>query len=481
MAAACVVIVSAPFNALAKDGVVVVGEGHSRSNSFSTTPFESKPTVESKDPSIASVSWKGEESGSMVITGVKEGTTRVRIRGKIRVTEIGPGAKKILTVKPYSRIITVKVVKSDRYTKVAVIFVKQKMSIKFPNRYRKSTPVKNSNRRVVTVTSQTRTRVTIRGVRVGKSRLTFLLEVKLKSGKKKKVPANILVKVIDGKPPKGKEHVSIGWDDMLILSVPDAKGKRKIVKPKKEEDKKVSMLEDWPAQDGVYCSFKASGLNYGAIGDLTIENSTDKPVTVTVPPGLLLDSDDPKIQDLYVADVPTEKPCAGAGQIGKPITISPYAALAIKDIPGFCPDGEKDAPAAETEGQSVYTACKPDDKSGPLLEAIAAVKKMDVGALKLDVFGEKKARAMICQGALWRIDSRIDEAPDNEFTSEKLKARFFEAFSTSAKAALDKMPPKKREQAETVVKDDIKKLVAAADFVTKKHAPKVSIKEALDV
>ncbi|MDP7290369.1 MAG: hypothetical protein QGH94_20470, partial [Phycisphaerae bacterium] len=281
---------------------------------------------------------------------------------------------------------------------------------------------------------------------------------------------------------QGKQYsFGFGWDDMLILSVPDAKGKRKIVKPEKKGDKRVGMLEDWPAQPGVFCSFRASGRNYGAIGDLTIENSTDKPVTVTVPPGLLLDSDDPKVQDLYVANVPTETPCAGAGEIGKPITIPPHIAYAIKDIPGFCPDGEKDPPAAETEEKSVYTACKPDKKSATLLKAIAAVKQMDVGELKLKVFGEKKARAMVCQGALWQVDSRIDEEPDNEFTSEKLKKQFFTAFTTSAKAALDKMPPEKREKVESVVKDDIKKLVAAADFVTKKHAPKASVKNVRDV
>ncbi len=475
-------VLSGPHMAAAQSGVIVVGEGHSRSQSFGKVPFESKPKIESRNPAIATVSWKGEESGSLIITGVKEGKTKVRIRGKVRVTEIGPGGKKLLTVKPYSKIVLVKVVKSDKYTKVAVIYVKQKMSVKFPDRYRKATPVKNSNRRVVTVTSQTRTRVTFRGVRVGKARLTFLLEVKLKNGKKKKVPANILVKVIDKKIPDGKTHVSIGWDNMLILSVPDAEGKRKIVKPgKKKDDKRVGMLEDWPAQPGVFCSFRASGRNYGAIGDLTIDNSTDKPVTVTIPPGLLLDSDDPKVQDLYVADVPTETPCAGAGEIGKPITIPPHVAYAIKDIPGFCPDGEKDAPEPETEEKSVYTACQPDEKSATLLEAIAAVKQMDIGELKLNVFGEKKARAMVCQGALWRVDSRIDEEPDNEFTSERLNKQFFSAFTTSAKATLDKMPPAKREKVETVVKDDIRKLVAAADFVTKKHAPKASVKNVRDV
>ncbi|MBT3200034.1 MAG: hypothetical protein HN350_08955 [Phycisphaerales bacterium] len=483
-------ILSAPLSAAAEEGVTVVGEGHSRSASFGKVPFESKPKIKSKDPSIATVSWKGEESGSLVITGVKEGTTVVTVTGKVRVTEIGPGAKKILTVKPYKASVTVKVIKSEKYTKMAVIYVKQKMSIKFPKRYKKATPVKNSNRRVVTVTSQTRTRITIRGVKVGESWLTFLMEVKLKNGKKKKVPANILVRVIAGKPKKDKTHVSIGWDDLyigevIIVNPPPGMDKhgKPIPIPEKDDDddEEVGMLQDWPAQDGVYCSFKASGRNYGGIGDITIENATDKPVTVTVPPGLLLDSDTPQVQDLYVADVPTETPCGGAKDIDKPITIAPNASYVIKDVPGFCPDGEKDPPKPETEGQSVYTACKPDEKASTLLDAIAAVKKMDVGKMKLDVFKEDKARAMVCQGTLWQVDSKIDAEPDNDFTSEKLNARFFEAFTASAKEALEKMPETKREKVETVVKDDIKKIVAAADFITKKTTTKSATGKTLEI
>ncbi len=44
-------------------------------------------------------------------------------------------------------------------------------------------------------------------------------------------------------------------------------------------------------------TFIPSGRNYGNIGDLILTNTTDKDVSVTVPPGLLLDSNDPKIQD----------------------------------------------------------------------------------------------------------------------------------------------------------------------------------------
>lgn len=483
MLAVGIVILSAPFDVAAEDDVVVVGEGHSRTKSFGKTPFDSKPAVSSADASIATASWTGEESGSLVITGVKEGTTTVTVKGRIRVVEIGPGAKNILTVKPYVGTVTVKVIKSEKYTKLAIIHVKQKMSIKFPKEYRKASPVKNSNRRVVTVTSQTGVRITIRGEKVGESWLTFLMEVKLKDGKKKKVPASILVRVIAGKPEKDETHVSKGWDELFIgeiIILNPGPGMDEHGKPiPKPEDKEVGMLQDWPSQEGIYCSFQASGRNYGAIGDLTIENATEKPVTVTVPPGLLLDSDDPKVQDLYVADVPTEEPCAGAKDIDKPITIAPNASYAIKDIPGFCPDGEKDPPAAETDGQSVYTAVKPDEKAGTLLDAIAAVKKMDVGNLKLDVFKEKKARAMIAQGSLWQIDSKIDEEPNNDFTSENLKTRFFEAFKVSAKDSLEKMSTAKRKQVETVVKDDIQKIVAATDFVTKQSTSKSSIKKVL--
>ena len=469
---ALLVLLVIPFDALAEEGTVVIGVGHSRKKSFGKIPFESKPTVTSSKPGIASATWTGEESGTLVITGVEEGTAEVTVKGKVRVVNFNNG-RRLVTVKPYSASVTVKVIKSQKYTKLAVIYVKQSMTVKFPKDLRlRTSTVKNSNRRCVFVKSRTAVQITFRGKRAGESWLTFTLVKTLKDGTKKKVPGNILVRVLDKKPKKNERHVSIGWDDLYIgeiILVNPGPDMDEHGQPKKK-DKRIGMLQDWPGQEGVYCSFQASGRNYGVVGDLTIENETDKPVTVTVPPGLLLDSSDPEVQDLYVADVPTEEPCSGAKEIDKPITVAPNTSYSIKDVPGFCPDAEKDPPASETGGESVYSVCKPDEKSTVLLDTIAAVKKLDVGALKLGVFEKDKARAMVCQGALWQVDSQVDEEKGNECTPKELNTKFFEAFTASAKDTLEKMPEKKREKVETVVKDDIKKIVDAADFISKKCA-----------
>ncbi len=192
----------------------------------------------------------------------------------------------------------------------------------------------------------------------------------------------------------------------------------------------------WPGAKGVRSTFVPSGRNYGNIGRFILKNNTDKPVTVVVHPGMLLDSSDPATQDLHIALVPTETPCEGAKYVGKPITIQPGATFVMADMPGFCPDFEKDPPK---KGDAAVYACKqPDEKSKVLLATIALVKKINVASLDLDVFGEDKARQMMCQGALWVVDSRIDDVEANEVSSDSLIALYWQAFQTLAKAKLER-------------------------------------------
>ncbi len=220
---------------------------------------------------------------------------------------------------------------------------------------------------------------------------------------------------------------------------------------------------EWP--DGVVISFVASGLNYGNIGDLTITNTSDKPVTCSVPPGTLLDSGDPTIQDLYVADVPTETPCSGAAELGQPITLAPGESHTISQVPGFCPDFEL-APPAEGESDN-YTCRPPDEKGEQLLSVVEAAGNLDIGEAGLDVFGEQKVREMVTQGACWMADSKIDEEPDNDVTSEQLTDRFWDTFTTAADEQLTTMPAEQRDEAEDMVRRDIKKIVAMTSFVAK--------------
>ena len=75
------VLLSTSITALGEEGVIVLGEGHSKSKSFGKVPFEKKPTIKSDDPGVATATWVGEESGTLIVSGVKEGTTEVIFSG----------------------------------------------------------------------------------------------------------------------------------------------------------------------------------------------------------------------------------------------------------------------------------------------------------------------------------------------------------------------------------------------------------------
>jgi hypothetical protein len=192
-------------------------------------------------------------------------------------------------------------------------------------------------------------------------------------------------------------------------------------------------------------------------------------VTVTVPAGMLLDSSDPATQDLYIALVPVETPCQGAKYVGKSVTVKAGDTFVMKDMPGFCPDYEKDPP--RKDDTAVYTCKQPDGKSKVLLVTIGAVRTIDVTSLKLAVFENAKAATMMTQGALWMVDARIDKVKDNEVSDKDLSDRFYGTFAASAKISLDKMAPDARKRAETIVRSDIIKIVAAISFVTKQRVP----------
>ena len=229
------------------------------------------------------------------------------------------------------------------------------------------------------------------------------------------------------------------------------------------------VCESWPKQEGVTATFVPSGLNYGNLGELHVVNSTDEAVTVTVPPGLLLDSKDPTVQDLYVINVPTETPCSGGEKIGEPITVGPDGSCTIEEVPGVCPDYELDPP---TKGDSEnYTCMTPDEKGEELVSVVETAKDVDISEMELKVFKPEKAVCMITQGACWMTDSRLDEVPGNEVTEDEIEDRFWGTFVTAAGEKLTSMPPEQKETVEETVQSDIEKIVEGISFVTKEHTP----------
>jgi len=254
----------------------------------------------------------------------------------------------------------------------------------------------------------------------------------------------------------------VDWRDCICCKAPAADAE-----PETPKKKFGWLVPSGLVGEGLFCMFIPSGRNYGDIGDLLITNPTDEPVTCVVPDGMLLDSSDPITQDLYVANVPTETPCSGAELIGRPVTVGAGESYLMRDLPGYCPDFELAPP---DEGVcDIYTPCAPDERGARLLEVIAAVQGFDVGPVKLDLFEEGKAREMMCQGALWTVESAFDDVEGNEVTAEQLAGRYWEAFETSAGAALEAMPSDQRQETEELVRDEIRRIVSATSFVAKGH------------
>lgn len=426
-------------------------------------------TVTSDKPKIATATWGGGDTGPVIINGVSEGEAVVTVKGKVRVISFGikrNGEKAaFLRNEDFTDYVNVTVVEAETEQRVVMIHKRQRMTLSLGKTGRIRT-IQNGDDAVIRVHRNTLSTFTIIGKREGFSLVTVKF-TRMEKGKKKNITGLVYVTVYGGKR-EGPRTIRMGWDAMpepthriIIIDPEESAGSKKSKKP----EKKVSQVPAWPGIEGVHCTFVPSGRNYGDIGDFVIKNATDEPVTVTVPPGMLLDSSDGAVQDLYVADVPTETPCAGADDIGKPITIQPEAYRIIQDVPGFCPDFEKEPPGKDDT--SVYACRQPDEKSKVLLDTIESVKKLDVGALKLDVFGKDKARAMVAQGSLWMVDSEIDEEKGNEVAGEDLSDKFYETFASAAKGSLDRMSPDNRKQAEKLVKDDIKKIVQATSFVAK--------------
>ena len=409
----------------------------------------------SGDPDIATAKWGDEDTGPLIITGVKEGKTLVTLTGKVRLMVMGTSGSKdaVLRSRQFTEYVDVKVIDAEVETRMVRLHKDQEMTINLARGARIAS-ITVADKAVLWVHKNTLTKFTLNAKEIGLTLVTVKFTRRVK-GRRKKVTGLIYVLVYEGKR-EGPKIKKDAWGAM-----PEPTHKIIILPPRKKKPKPPA----WPPKKGVKTGFIPSGRNYGDVGDLVIKNTTGQPVTVTIPPGLLLDSFFEAVQDLYLAVVAMEKPCEGAKYIGKPFTIQPGQTVVVEHLPGFCPDFEKDPP--KKNDTAVYACRQPDKKSKALLDTIAAAKTVDVGKLKLEVFGEKKARAMITQGALWAVDSHVDDEQGNEVSNTDLTDRFYGAFTRSAKAALDKMPPENRKQAEKLVKDDIKKMVGVTDFLAK--------------
>jgi len=429
-------------NLVAPDGMVTVEVGHSWRKSFSNTPFESKPKVTVDKPNIASVSWEGEESGTLVITGVAEGEAVVTVKGKVRVAGLGAGGG--LTVRDVSGTIRVKVTATGEYSRIVVMHVGQKVSVKFPKgmRLEAQTP-NNSNPSVVFVRRNSSKQITLRGKKKGESWLTFKLFVKQKDGKEKEVPGTIWVIVKAGKPPRKEKHIKIGWDALPTGII---------------------------TMDGRISLWAPSGGNYGNIGNACYVNYGGDEGTCGVEDGSWVRCNDDRYQDgIVVTDVPTygEDPPSGCSSLDKEFPLPSETIVVVKDVPGACTVLAKPPPPAGDV--TLCTLEPPDEDSETLVNVVDQVSQIDFTKKPLTGMLPQQAKATACQAAVWKVGSHIDPIKGNEVTNEDLRDHFFNTYLTATATTREKMTPEKREEMDTIVRDDLTTVIESVDFATKKH------------
>ncbi len=224
--------------------------------------------------------------------------------------------------------------------------------------------------------------------------------------------------------------------------------------------------------------FNPSGRNYGAVGNVGYVNYGDDAETAVLEDGSYVTTDG-EDQDFVVTNVPTQgDPPAGATALGVALPVPSETIVVVKDAPGICADGEKDPPAAGTPG---YTIEEPNDKSLAVVDVVDTISKIDFSKKPLKGMTPEQAKETACQAAAWQVESQIDEVDGNEISDEELTERFFATYVTATAEARKKMTAKQRKEMDGIVRDDLKTVVNSIDFVTKKHADKQLVSDAVSL
>jgi hypothetical protein len=231
-----------------------------------------------------------------------------------------------------------------------------------------------------------------------------------------------------------------------------------------DEQRGRGMEQSWEGgPGGCQYFFVATGKTYGHLGDLVITNVSDMTVSGRVDNGSCLVSSDDVIQDLRVLTLPCEAP-PDVYKLGTEFKIQPGKTKRLA-LTGTCDDFGKPAPAKGVK--DLYTLKGPDKEGKIIVNAVKRGVKFDPGKLKLKVFSPDQAHPMILQSLVWFVESRCDDTDGNEVTLEQLEEFYVNKWEKdeTARKALAKMNPDQRLQADQMVKEDMKKIVASINFL----------------
>jgi hypothetical protein len=219
------------------------GESAARSTSKHRVVAGSVKAV-SGDPGVATVSKPTGDSAKVTITGVKEGTTTVKVSGKIVVFNVGVNRNQLTTERAYETYIDVTVKKPGGFAKLLVMKKNQVVSVDFPKNMRMTGKLTNSNHKVATVRRNSSKKLTVNASKKGTTTVITKLKVTEK-GKTTTVLGRIEVEVKDELAKTKDKRIKIGWDNLFIGRIVIVNGNEgEKGKGKTKERKKVEKRDD---------------------------------------------------------------------------------------------------------------------------------------------------------------------------------------------------------------------------------------------
>ena len=194
----------------------------------------------SANPGVATVGRPTGDNARVTITGVKEGTTTVKVTGKVVVINVGVNPQQVGTEKPFETFIDVTVKKPGGFVRILVMKKNQVATVNLPKNMRMTGKLTNSNRSVARAHRNTNRKITVNAKKKGTTTLTTKIKVTEK-GKTTTVQGLIEVEVQDELAKTKDKKIKMGWDDLFIgriVIVNGGEGEIKKIERKKTAEKK---------------------------------------------------------------------------------------------------------------------------------------------------------------------------------------------------------------------------------------------------
>jgi hypothetical protein len=237
----------------------------------------------SANPGVATVGRPTGDDARVTITGVKEGTTTVKVTGKVVVLNVGVNPQQQGTEKPFETFIDVTVLKPGGFVRILVMKKNQVATVNLPKNMRMTGKLTNSNRSVARAHRNTNRKITVNAKKKGTTTLTTKIKVTEK-GKTTTVQGLIEVEVQDELAKTKDKKIKMGWDDLFIgriVIVNGGEGEIKKIEKKKTAERKKQPETNQPRPNRAEAPHRSPTL--GALRSIRADLDSRQQASIYVP------------------------------------------------------------------------------------------------------------------------------------------------------------------------------------------------------